>query len=86
MDKFIVKGGNRLTGEVVISGAKNAAVAIIPAVMIAESPCRIENVPNISDVQICARILTEMGAQVRWIGKNTLEIDPRTIDTNVVPC
>ena len=85
MDKFIVKGGNRLTGEVVISGAKNAAVAIIPAVMIAESPCRIENVPNISDVQICARILTEMGAQVRWIGKNTLEIDPRTIDTNVVP-
>ena len=85
VDKFIVRGGNRLTGEVTISGAKNAAVAIIPAVLIAESPCRIENVPNISDVRLSARILTEMGAQVRWIGKNTVEIDPTTIDTNIVP-
>ena len=60
MDKFIIKGGKRLHGEVVISGAKNAAVAIIPAVAMAESPCRIENVPNISDVKLSARILTEM--------------------------
>ena len=76
MDKFIIKGGKRLHGEVVISGAKNAAVAIIPAVAMAESPCRIENVPNISDVKLSARILTEMGATVRWLGKNTVEIDP----------
>ena len=79
MDKFIIKGGKRLHGEVVISGAKNAAVAIIPAVTMAESPCRIENVPNISDVKLSARILTEMGATVRWLGKNTVEIDPTTI-------
>lgn len=85
MDKFIIKGGKRLHGEVVISGAKNAAVAIIPAVAMAESPCRIENVPNISDVKLSARILTEMGATVRWLGKNTVEIDPTTIHTNVVP-
>jgi len=85
VDKFIIKGGKRLHGEVVISGAKNAAVAIIPAVAMAESPCRIENVPNISDVKLSARILTEMGATVRWLGKNTVEIDPTTIHTNVVP-
>ena len=85
MDKFIVRGGNRLTGEVSISGAKNAAVAIMPAVMLAESPCRIENIPNISDTRLSARILTEMGAKVRWINKNTVEIDPTTIDTNIVP-
>ena len=85
MDKFIIKGGKRLHGEVVISGAKNAAVAIIPAVAMAESPCRIENVPNISDVKLSARILTEMGATVRWLGKNTVEINPTTIHTNVVP-
>ena len=85
VDKFIVRGGKRLFGEVEISGAKNAAVAIIPAVIMAESPCRIENVPNISDVQLSARILTEMGAEVRWINRNTVEIDPTTIQTNVVP-
>ena len=85
MDKIIVQGGNRLTGEVNISGAKNAAVAIIPAVLLAESPCRIENVPNISDVKLSVRILTEMGATARWINKNTVEIDPTTVDTNVVP-
>ncbi len=85
MNKYIIKGGNRLTGEVTISGAKNAAVAIIPAVLIAESPCRLENVPNISDVRLSARILTEMGAKVRWVNRNTVEIDPTTIDTNVVP-
>ena len=73
------------TVAVVISGAKNAAVAIIPAVAMAESPCRIENVPNISDVKLSARILTAMGATVRWLGKNTVEIDPTTIHTNVVP-
>ena len=85
MDKIIVQGGNRLTGEVNISGAKNAAVAIIPAVLLAESPCRIENVPNISDVKLSVRILTEMGATARWINKNTVEIDPTTVDTNMVP-
>lgn len=85
LDKFFIQGGNRLTGEVTISGAKNAAVAIIPAVVIADSPCRIENVPDISDVKLSTQILMEMGAGVKWINKNTVEIDPRTIDTNTVP-
>ena len=62
MDKFVIKGGRRLTGEVTISGAKNAAVAILPAVILSDEPCIIENVPSISDVTISLRILKEMGA------------------------
>ena len=57
LDKFVVKGGRRLEGEVTISGAKNAAVAILPAVILSDEPCVIENVPYISDVRICIRIL-----------------------------
>ena len=79
MDKFIITGGNKLTGEVTISGAKNAAVAIIPAAILADDVCRIENIPNINDVSLIARILSEMGARVRMINKTTLEIDPRHI-------
>ena len=72
LDKFIINGGKPLKGEVVISGAKNAAVAIIPAVILADGPCRIENVPNVSDVRILARILVEMGASVNFVNNNTI--------------
>lgn len=85
MDKFIIKGGRRLTGEVTISGAKNAAVAILPAVILSDEPCIIENVPSISDVNICLRILTEMGAEVANIGKDAYRIDPTSIDNFCVP-
>ena len=79
LDKFIVTGKNRLVGDVKISGAKNAAVAIIPATILAGDVCKIENVPNISDVSLIARILCEMGARVKMINKSTMEIDTRTI-------
>ena len=79
MDKFIVKGGCHLDGEVTISGAKNAALAIIPAVILCDEPCRIENVPNISDVSLIGKILCEMGAIVTRVSKNTLNIDARNI-------
>ncbi len=85
MDKFIIKGGRRLTGEVTISGAKNAAVAILPAVILSDEPCIIENVPSISDVNICLRILTEMGAEVTNIGKDIYRINPTTIENFCVP-
>lgn len=85
MDKFIVKGGRRLTGEVTISGAKNAAVAILPAVILSDEPCVIENVPSISDVTISLRILSEMGAEVTNIGKDAYRIDPMGIDKCCVP-
>ncbi len=85
MDKFVIKGGRKLTGEVTISGAKNAAVAILPAVILSDEPCIIENVPLISDVNICLCILTEMGAEVTMMDKNTYRIDPTKICNFCVP-
>ncbi len=81
MEKFVVTGGKPLFGEVNISGAKNAAVAIIPAVILCDEPCQIENIPNISDVTLISRILQQMGAKVRRINKSTLYIDPTHIAT-----
>ena len=85
MDKFVITGGHRLTGEVAISGAKNAAVAIIPAVALSDGICRIENIPNITDVTKMSEILREMGAKVKLVNRSTLEIDPTTIGTCVAP-
>ncbi len=81
MEKFVVTGGNQLFGEVSISGAKNAAVAIIPAVILCDEPCTIENIPNISDVTLIGKILQSMGAEVKRLDKSTLYIDPTTINT-----
>lgn len=85
MDKFVIKGGRRLTGEVTISGAKNAAVAILPAVILSDEPCIVENVPSISDVDISLRILKEMGAEIIALGKDSYKIDPTKIDKYCVP-
>lgn len=85
MDKFVIKGGRRLTGEVTVSGAKNAAVAILPAVILSDEPCVVENVPNISDVNISLKILTEMGAKVENLGKDSYRIDPTGISRFCVP-
>jgi len=85
LDKYIIRGGRRLIGEVEISGAKNAAVAILPAVILADEPCVIENVPDISDVSICLRILDEMGAKVDMLSPTSYRIDPTTIHSFCVP-
>ncbi len=85
MEKYVIKGSNRLRGEVEISGAKNAAVAILPATILAGGPCIIENIPNISDVAITIKILSEMGASIKVINKNTLEIDTSNITVPEVP-
>ncbi len=85
MEKFRVTGGNCLHGEVEISGAKNAAVAILPAVVLAEDVCLIENLPNISDVALTLEILEALGATVRRISSSAVEIDPRTISSHRVP-
>ena len=85
MDKFIINGGKRLCGSVSISGAKNAAVAILPAVLLSDGICRIENIPNISDVFAIIRILRELGADVRMINKSCFEIDPTHIHSFILP-
>ncbi len=64
-----------MQGEVEISGAKNAAVAIIPAALLVEGVCRIENIPQISDTDTLLTILAELGARVSYINKSTIEID-----------
>ena len=64
MEKFLITGGIPLKGSVNISGAKNAAVAILPAVILSDDICRIENVPEISDVSITLRNLYEMAAPI----------------------
>ncbi len=84
MEKIVIQGGNRLSGEVEIGGAKNAAVAIIPATILAQGLCRIENIPNISDVSCMIRILSEMGAKVKYVNKTTVEIDTSTINSYIV--
>ena len=63
VEKYIVRGGKPLHGTVQISGAKNAASAIIPAVILSDEPCVLENVPQISDMSKLFRILTELGAE-----------------------
>jgi len=81
LTKYIVQGGKPLFGEVEISGAKNAAVAIIPAALMVNGICRIENLPQISDVTMCLRILEQLGANIRTINRHTVEIDSRRINS-----
>ncbi len=79
MEKIRIKGGRRLFGEVVIGGAKNSAVAIIPATILCSGVCRIENMPRVSDVQVQLQILKEMGAVIRAKDDTTVEIDARPL-------
>lgn len=85
MEKYVINGGKRLSGEVVISGAKNSVLAILPATILSDEPCVIENIPDISDVNITLQILSEMGAKIRTINKSTFEIDARGINNLPVP-
>lgn len=85
MDKFVIIGGKRLTGCVSISGAKNAAVAAIPAALLSEGRCCIENVPKIKDVDVILDIMRYLGAEIKKIGENTLEIYCEKINSFSVP-
>lgn len=84
MEKFVIKGGKPLKGEVRISGAKNAAVAILPAVLLADGPCIIDNLPNISDVSAILKVLSGLGADVKLINKACVQIDPTNVNSCVV--
>ena len=75
----MIRGGRELYGEITVSGAKNAAVAIIPAALLVDGVCRIENIPQISDVTLFFSILEELGARVRVLNRHAIEIDCRAI-------
>ncbi len=85
MEKYVIKGGSVLHGEVEISGAKNAAVAIIPAALMVDGVCRIENLPQISDTDMLLTILTDLGAKVSFINKSTIEIDCTNVHYSDAP-
>lgn len=80
MDIFVVEGGKKLEGSITVGGAKNAAVAIIPAAILSGDICRIENLPTISDVSVISQILVQLGAKVTQINQSTVEIDARNIN------
>lgn len=75
MEKLLVSGGTPLHGEVAVSGAKNAAVAIIPACILIRGKCRLENLPNIRDVKLYLKILQNLQADVEYVDENTVDID-----------
>ena len=81
MTKYVINGGKALKGDVAISGAKNAAVAIIPAALMVDGVCRIENIPQISDVSMLLNIMRQMGAEIRTVNRNTMDIDCTNVRT-----
>ncbi len=81
---LVVRGGKRLVGSVRVSGGKNAVVALIPAVLLAEGPCTLDNVPDIEDVRVLLRILEELGAGVTRRPGGSVTIDPTTVSSTTV--
>jgi len=85
LDKLVIKGGTRLKGDVIIGGAKNAAVAILPATLLINGVCTINNLPNISDVKIICNILKEFGAKITWNDEHEITIDTTNINCSKAP-
>ena len=85
MEKLVIEGGTNLRGDVTIHGAKNAAVAIIPATLLVDGICTIDNVPNISDVKISCSILESLGSKITWNSKHSFTIDNTNIHSTSAP-
>lgn len=85
MEKLVIEGGTNLRGDVTVHGAKNAAVAIIPATLLVDGICTIDNVPNISDVKISCSILESLGSKITWNSKHSFTIDNTNIHSTSAP-
>lgn len=85
MEKLIIKGKTNLKGEVSIVGAKNSAIAILPATLLIDGICHLKNLPNIVDVKLSCEILEQLGSKISWIGKNEITIDNRNICKTKAP-
>ena len=83
-ERMLITGGHALEGEVKVSGGKNTAVAVIPATLLCDEPCTIENLPDIEDVHALADILTELGAKVDYEPGKFMRVDPRPAEGTVV--
>src|SRR5699024_2869426 len=84
MQKMLIEGGHALYGEVRISGAKNSAVALLPAAILADSNVTIEGLPDISDVYVLGDLIEEIGGKVSWNGQ-TVNIDPSQMISMPLP-
>ncbi len=85
MDKLIITGGARLDGEIRISGAKNAALPILSATLLADGPVTVGNLPHLHDITTMIELFGRMGIEPVIDEKLAVEIDPRTIKTLVAP-
>ena len=85
MEKLVINGGTPLQGEVKIIGAKNSAVALLPATLLIKGICTINNLPNISDIKISCQILEKLGSKITWNNKNSVTIDNTNIFNTVAP-
>ncbi|MGN0633455.1 MAG: UDP-N-acetylglucosamine 1-carboxyvinyltransferase [Oscillospiraceae bacterium] len=85
MEKFVIHGGRKLSGTINVSGAKNAAVAIVAATILCDEVCVLDNCPQISDITFCMKILKSMGAEIKLLSKNKVSIDTRGIKKPEVP-
>lgn len=83
MEKIIINGRKPLKGDIYISGAKNAAVAILPAALLIDGSCRIENLPDIRDTRILENTLTQLGAKVIFEDRNTVLIDSSGVNSHI---
>ncbi|MCM3631591.1 UDP-N-acetylglucosamine 1-carboxyvinyltransferase [Paenibacillus glycanilyticus] len=84
MEKLMIRGGRPLRGTVQISGAKNSAVALVPAAILAESEVVLDNLPHLSDVVVYSEILQDLGAVVSWQG-DVMKIDPSRLESKPMP-
>ena len=85
LEKLKITGGNQLFGEIAVCGAKNAAVAIIPAALLVNGVCRIENIPDIKDVRLIIDMLVQLGASVTYIDDTTIEVNASKLKTHIAP-
>ena len=85
MEKLVIHGETPLKGEVTISGAKNSAVAILPATLLINGTCVINNLPNIIDVKLSCEILEGLGAKITWLNNHSIEVDTRDITNTIAP-
>ncbi len=85
MEKLVITGGTPLKGEISIIGAKNSAVALLPATLLVRGICTINNLPNISDIQITCNILEKLGSKITWNNTHSITIDNTHISNTVAP-
>ncbi len=85
MDSFSIHSGNELHGDVIISGAKNAALPILMATILAETPMQVSNVPKLNDIQTTLKLLGELGAKVDWSADNSVVIEAGNINNCLAP-